>query len=396
MTVDQIYQIVNDATDQALGESALLQEDLSNLVDVGDAVFANIAGVDNYVKKLIDRIGRVVYTDRAYKAGINLMKDSWEYGSILEKIRVKSLPDAQANDTWQLTPGTSYDPNVFTAPDVEVCFYNKKETYEIAMSFTEEQLKESFTSAEAMNRFISMVYVMIDNSFEVKFEEVQHRLIANAIADTVVADYSDLTTNHTTTKVVNLLYLYQQAYPNATTTTTDMLSDPEFLRFSTYVIGMYVDRLQRMSSLFNIDAKPRFTPKSAEKLILLSNFSRAIETNLLSDAFHDDYLKLPEENRQIVPYWQGSGLSYDIDDCADINVATLTDPTDPSSALGDFKYILGVLFDETACVVCNDNRRVTTNYNGRAEFVNYWYKYDINLINAHDENFVVFCAFDVS
>lgn len=384
MTVDQIYQLVNTVTTEALGGSAVqVAEDLSNLVDVGDTVFANVNGVDNYVRRLIDRIGRIVYTDRVYSAGIDLTKDAWEFGSIMEKIRVKSLPVAQANESWTLTPGLTYDPNVFTAPDVEVAFYNSKETYEIAMSFTEEQIKESFTSAEQMNRFVSMIYTMIANSFAVKFEEIELRLIDSAIADTVYDDYSGGSLSASSgVKAVNLLYLYNQSHTPITA--SDMLYTPEFLRFAVYVIGMYSDRMTRMSVLFNIDGKPRFTPKANQKVIFHSDFVNALKANLLSDTFHDEYLQLPEANRQVTPYWQGTGTTYDYSDTSKIDVKSGSGTTQTVDG------ILGVLFDDQAVLVCNDNRRVTTNYNGRAEFINYWYKYDINMINAQDENFIVF------
>lgn len=387
MTVDQIYQLVNTATAEALGTTTVqVAEDLSNLVDVGDTVFANVSGVDNYVRKLIDRIGRLVYTDRVYSSGIDLTKDAWEFGSILEKIRVNTLPAAQQNDSWTLTPGQTYDPNVFTAPDVEVAFYNKKETYEIAMSFTEEQIKESFRSAEEMNRFVSMIYTMIANSFAVKFEEIELRLIDSAIADTVYDDYSGGSLSASSgVKAVNLLYLYNQTVPTPITA-SDCLYSPEFLRFAIYTIGMYSDRMVRMSTLFNIDAKPRFTPKANQKVIFHSDFANAVKANLLSDVYHDEYLKLPEDNRHITPYWQGTGTTYAYADTSKIDVKSGDGHTQAVD------NIFGVLFDDQALLVCNDNRRVTTNYNGRAEFINYWYKYDINMINAQDENFVVFFA----
>ena len=78
MQVKQIYELVNDATKEALGEEAtLLQEDLSNVVDVGTAI-ANATAYDNYVKALVNRIGRTIFVTRKYKGTIpNVIFDGW-------------------------------------------------------------------------------------------------------------------------------------------------------------------------------------------------------------------------------------------------------------------------------------------------------------------------------
>ena len=109
MEVKQIHEIMNTITGEVTGKTYLVAEDLSNIVDVGTEVLGSTS-VDNYVHKLVDRIGRVVYVNRPYSGSVpSVLKDGWEYGSILEKITMDSLPEAQENDTWNLTKGQSYD-----------------------------------------------------------------------------------------------------------------------------------------------------------------------------------------------------------------------------------------------------------------------------------------------
>ena len=48
------------------------------------------------------------------------------------------------------------------------------------------------------------------------------------------------------------------------------------------------------------------------------------------------------------------------------------------------------MFDRDALGVMNYNSRVTTNYNGKAEFTNYFYKRDARYFNDFNENFVTF------
>ena len=52
------------------------------------------------------------------------------------------------------------------------------------------------------------------------------------------------------------------------------------------------------------------------------------------------------------------------------------------------------MFDRDALGVCNLDRRVTTNYNPKAEFFSNWYKFDAGYFNDLNENFVLFYVAD--
>ena len=68
MEVKQIYSIVNDVRSQVLGESDVTITDLQGIVQMGDEIF-NANQVDNYCKKLINRIGKEVFVARKYSGG---------------------------------------------------------------------------------------------------------------------------------------------------------------------------------------------------------------------------------------------------------------------------------------------------------------------------------------
>lgn len=65
MTVKQIYELMNTVTSEVLGKTDLVAEDLSNVVDVGTELF-NATAVDNYVKTLVNHIGKVIFVNRPY------------------------------------------------------------------------------------------------------------------------------------------------------------------------------------------------------------------------------------------------------------------------------------------------------------------------------------------
>lgn len=381
MDVNQIYDIVNSTTKEILGETAIVEKDLSNIVDMGNAVY-NSDNVDNYVKKLVDRIGKTVFVNRPYQGGApSVLMDSWEYGSVLQKINAE-IPIATTNESWELVDGTSYDTNVFTKPVVSNKFYNSKVTFEIPMSFTDLQLKESFTSVSQLNGFVSMIYNEIDKSMTVKIDGLVMLTICNMIAETLYSEYSsgDYTT-HSGVRAVNLLKLYNDKF--GTDLTVDKaLFDASFVRFAVYTMGLYEQRIGKISTLFNIGKKSRFTPSDMLHFVLLSDFASASNVYLQSDTFHNEFTALPKAD--IVPYWQGSGIDYSFNSTSSIKVKTGANNNVDASG------IIGIMFDRDALGVTNTNRRVTSNYNGKAEFYNNWYKMDASYFNDSNENFVVF------
>ena len=385
MEVKQIYSLVNDVTGEILGKNDILKEDLSNVVDMGKELFSNTE-VDNYVKSLVNRVGKTVFVNRKYSGKVpSILMDSWEFGSVLQKISA-DLPNATENESWELENGTSYDPNIFYKPTVSAKFYNSKVTFEVPLSFTEKQVKESFNSASELNAFISMLYNAVEKSMTVKTDALIMRTINNMIAQTVDGDTSGV-------RAVNLLKNYNtlKGLSGANVLKANKaLTDPDFLKYASMQIALYADRLGTMSTLFNQGGKERFTPKDMLHLVLLSDYAQSTKTYLESDTFNDELVKLP--NAETVPYWQGSGTSFEFTKTSkiDVTIRTSNGSTKDVSVSG----VIGVMFDRDALGVSNLDRRVTTNYNPKAEFFNNWYKFDCGYFNDLNENFVVFYIAD--
>ena len=375
MEIKQIYPLVNEATNEALGVEGLVQEDLGNIVEVGKAVF-NANAMDKYVKALVNRIGKIIFVNRVYEGSApSVLMDGWEYGSVMQKVSM-GLPEATENETWELTDGQSYDPHIFHAPKGVVAkYYNKYVTFEIDMSFTENQLKMSFNSVTELNGFISMLYTQVENSMTVKLDELIRRTINNMIAETV----------HTNNgaRAINLLTLYKAAYPADTTiTAATALNNPDFIRFAAYIIKVTHGRMRTMSTVFNEGNQPRHTPTDMSHIVLLEDFASGADVFLQSNTFHDELSALPTAER--VPYWQGSGTSYAFADVSKINVKTA------NGNVVEQGGILGVMFDRWALGVANIERKVTSQYTPNAEFFTNFYKYKAAYFNDFNENFVVF------
>ena len=381
MKVTQIKDLVNSSLKEVNGSSTLLKEDLSNVVDIGKELLNN-DDVDNFVKKLVDRVGKTVFNDRVYQGSApSVLMDSWEYGSVVEKID-SDLPNVEENDSWKLENGKSYDQDIFYQPKVSAKFFNSKVTFDIPMSFTKMQVESAFSSATELNSFISMLMVKTQNAMTVNLDGLIMKTINNFTANVINAKKG--------MQVVNLLDMYNKT-AQTKVTVDNALTSPDFIKFANLMINTYRDRLTKMSTLFNEAALNKFTPVDNQHLVILSDLASASKVYLESDTYNQDNVKI--SNYDTVPYWQGSGTTYNFKDTSKIDIA-IKDGAQTKEIIQT--GILGVLFDTSALGVSCQNPRTTTAVNARAEFYTNFNKYDAMYYNDLNENFVVFMIADAT
>ena len=381
MKVTQIKDLVNNSLKEVNGSSTLLKEDLSNVVDIGKELLNN-DDIDNFVKKLVDRVGKTVFNDRLYQGSApSVLMDAWEYGSVVEKID-SDLPKVEENDSWKLEDGKSYDQDIFYQPKVSAKFFNSKTTFDIPMSFTKMQVESAFSSPSELNSFISMLMVKTQNAMTVNLDGLIMKTINNFTANVVNAKKG--------MQVVNLLDLYNKT-AQTKVTVDNALTSPDFIKFANLMINTYRDRLTKMSTLFNEAGLNKFTPVDNQHLVILSDLASASKVYLESDTYNQDNVKI--SNYDTVPYWQGSGTTYNFKDTSKIDIA-IKDGTQTKEVIQT--GILGVLFDTSALGVSCQNPRTTTAVNARAEFYTNFNKYDAMYYNDLNENFVVFMIADTT
>ena len=381
MKVTQIKDLVNSSLKEVNGSSVLLKEDLSNVVDIGKELLNN-DDVDNFVKKLVDRVGKTVFNDRVYQGSApSVLMDAWEYGSVVEKID-SDLPNVEENDSWKLEDGKSYDQDIFYQPKVSAKFFNSKTTFDIPMSFTKTQVESAFNSPTELNSFISMLMVKTQNAMTVNLDGLIMKTINNFTANVINAKKG--------MQVVNLLDMYNKT-AQTKVTVDNALTSSDFIKFANLMINTYRDRLTKMSTLFNQAGLNKFTPVDNQHLVILSDLASASKVYLESDTYNQDNVKIT--NYDTVPYWQGSGTTYGFKDTSKIDIA-IKDGAQTKEVIQT--GILGVLFDTSALGVSCQNPRTTTAVNARAEFYTNFNKYDAMYFNDLNENFVVFMIADTT
>lgn len=394
MEVKQIAELINSVTKEIIGEDNILQEDLSNVVAIGETL-ENVQGLDAYVRALPNVIGRMVFVNRRYSGGApNILRDGWEYGSIMAKIRSK-LPAAEENEAWELENGASYDMTIFTRPEVSASYINKAVTFEIPLSITEKQVKQSFHSPQELNAFVDMIYNEVDKSMTIKLDGLIMRAINNMAAETVydgVLTGTGANLGNTSIRAVNLLRLYNDTY-GETLTAAKSIYTPDFMRFAIYTISRYRDYLKRINTSFNIEGAERFTPDEFNKTILLTDFAKAAGVYLYDAAGQVRTDNLTLGTIETVPYWQGNKTAtadFSFDNLSRIDVKTA------SGHEVNVTGVVGMMFDHDAVIVANEERYVTTApYNAKGEFWNSWHKWKCSYANFFDENAIVFFVHDV-
>lgn len=390
MKVEQIYSLVNTIYGEIVEGDNIVTEDLSNVVDIGRAIF-DATSVDKFVNKLVDHIGRLVIVERPYQGTApGLLMDSWEYGSVKEKVTMRRLPVAESNESWNLVDGNVYEQDQFNQPDVMVTFFDKYVTFEVTLSIADKQVKSAFDNVTQLNSFISMIYEAMSTALTVRLDSLIERTINNFMAQTIHAEYPDPSgttpyAGSSKLKAVNLLKLYNDTF-GASLTADKALYTPEFIRFAIFQLKMFTVRLKKMSTLFNIKELERFTPEDRMKVVLLNDFAAAADVYLRSDTYHNDLVKLPEAD--VVPYWQGTGSDYSFTNISKIDVQV--DDGNGGTATVQIGGILGCIFDIEAAGVSCLSKNMTMHRNDRAEFQNVWDKTKVGYFNDLSENGVVF------
>ena len=381
MQVTQIAEIMNDVTKEILGEQAIAEQDLTNIVDAGRAAL-NASDVEKFTSTLMDRIGKTIFVNRPYEGSApSVLMDGTLWGSIVQKIST-DIPDAEDNPTWNLVDGQTYNQDIFTAPEVQQKLWNSKRTLQVKRSTVDTQLYSAFDGQDQLSAFISMLFDYAQTSLTIKLDGLIRFTIAGMIADTLYNYNSSGTyTGAGNTRAINLLKRYNDAHGTSLTAAQAILT-PDFIRYAAYQIGLVKRRMGDVSRLFNVGGTAKYTSNDRMHTVFLSEFYDAASVYLQSYTFHDEMVRFPRA--ETVNFWQGSGTNYSFSSTSAIHVKS---PSNHSLAIDG---VLAVLFDRDALGVANMRRYSTTHYNASAEFLNTWFKMDVMPWQDLNENFVVF------
>ena len=387
MKVTDASAIVNALYKEMTGATDIAVVDASNIVDIGKTL-QKVTSVDSIYKSIADKVGKVVVKNKLYTGKFpNLLRDGWEFGSIMETLRVK--PYTAVNDPSHNPSNGSYPLTDYQAGGVVAKYFTDYDNFEFVYWKPTDQLWSAFNSMDEMVRFLGAIEVAVANSLTVRLQGLAKTAINNMIAQTIHADFPNTASENynanSYARSINVLKLYNDA-TGSSLTVENCRQSAEFLKFFVKLVMNTYDRLQDMSKIFNIDGEDTFTKAEDINLVVLSTVANDIKVNMQSDVYHKDLVSLP--NYETVPYWQASGTSYDESVIGEIKVTIKTG--DETTATVELPGILGVMFDKNAIGINCEKRKTTTFYHPDLDQTKFFDKYFAQYYNDFSENFVVF------
>lgn len=367
MDTNQIYELVNSVTAQAFGNADLAATDATGLVSLGNTILSSDTNTESFVNTLVQRIGRTIYHYRAYRNKLRgiILESDMEWGAVLQKIDVE-LPEAVVDPTFELVDGESVDPWIIAKPKVKQKLFVGRNPFMFHVTISRRSLKEAFLSESAMGAFISVIFGKVRNMIEASYENLARTGLCAAIAETTGGkNRINLRTQYNTETGQSITG--QAAY-----------HDKDFLAWAVGRINLYSDYLTDMSSLYNDGSIETFTPKEDQRLTVLAQFQRSLETVTQYQAFHDGYVKL--SGYDIVNFWQAAKNPDRI------NTKKLSDGSNFSQ-----QNIVAVIHDRDAVGVYQQEEEVlTTPVNARGRYYNTYYHIMKNMFFDGSENIIVF------
>ena len=375
MDTTQIYGILNDIVAQGIGANGFTSVNAENLISLGNEILNSQSTTESFLNALAMRIGKTIIRFRKYNNKLSgLLLDDFEWGGILQKIRI-AMPDAETDESFDLLDGGTVDHYKIAKPDVNQKLFVTRTPYQYHVTIQRAQLKEAFTSEDAMGRFISAVFGEVRNAIDFGLERLGRTAITNMIAESYGATASAPKQN-----VVNLGALYREINANAPATASGLMNDPDFMRFAISTINTRKDMLQEMSVLNMPDgsALPTFTPLDRMHSFILSGFQRRLETVVEYAAFHDEFVRMADAEN--LTYLQNANQPNSIDVLRASDGVNIT-----------VDNIVGIIFDRDACGMYKRMEdTLTTPVNAAGRYYNTYYHLQQLWFNDLSENFVVF------
>ena len=387
MKVTDASAIVNALYKEMTGATDIAVVDASNIVDIGKTL-QKVTSVDAIYKSIADKVGKVVVKNKLYTGKFpNLLRDGWEFGSIMETLRVK--PYTAVNDPSHNPSNGSYPLTDYQAGGVVAKYFTDYDNFEFVYWKPTDQLWSAFNSMDEMVRFLGAIEVAVANSLTVRLQGLAKTAINNMIAQTIHADFPNTASENynanSYARSINVLKLYNDS-TGSSLTVENCRQSAEFLKFFVKLVMNTYDRLQDMSKIFNIDGEDTFTKAEDINLVVLSTVANDIKVNMQSDVYHKDLVSLP--NDEAVHCGQASGTAYDESTIGEIKVTIKTG--DDTTATVELPGILGVMFDKNAIGINCEKRKTTTFYHPDLDQTKFFDKYFAQYYNDFSENFVVF------
>lgn len=299
MAYNQVYSIVNAATKQALGASAVAAIDTTTLAEVGGQVLdsLNPATFPAFVYGLMGVLNETRIKAKSYDGAsrVSAYRNPQDFGLYMRKIQVDNIQDATENSSFKSQDWDYYDGDLSANwTDRLFGLISGFETQPQIIS--RKKLQRCFANPAEMAAFIAMLDTARMNDMRVHIESTETLARATAMgscfADTATA--------------IDLGALYNTATGKATAPDSWQY-DADQMRFALVEAKRIISRLDKMNRLYNNAGCDRFTRPDELVIDIHSDFVASM-TGYLENTLIEKFIELPGYNE--VSRWQGVGTSY--------------------------------------------------------------------------------------
>lgn len=387
LTANQIFTIVNEVANQAMGSKAIAVVNNAGLVALGNTILGSNDTKNNFINALSDRIGRTIVSFRAYHSHFpDFERDSIEWGNILQKLKI-AMPVAESDDSFNLIDGKSVDQYKINKPKVNQLLFTTETPWQTHITVHLDELEKAFIDSSAMGTFISGMFGEVQNRIELAMEELGMACVNNYMAELIKRK------EQRPKRVINLVTDYNTAMgltEDNALKPTNALDNPSFLEYVVRRINTISSTMEYMTSgLYNdtvyaggdtqISTYSRHTPKSEQRMMLFIDLVNSLKTNVNSKAFNmkEVAIDLPF---QTVPFWQ----SIQSPDSVNVQAASGGPAVSQTN-------VMGILFDREAMgTFKNKYSSLTSPINAAGKYYNVFYHMIEMYYNDLTENAVVF------
>ena len=394
LTFQQSSAVLNSLVQQATGRSAVISTE-ADFISVAQTALT--LGKDVIFNELSNVLAKTIFAIRPYSASMKgLEKSLPQWGSYMRKFNIvaSDWKDDDAYkypvtfDSTQTVPsgnGLSVDHWIINKRDFVQTNFLGQSVFGDHYTVFEDQLETAFRNSEEFGQFLSMITTDMSNKIELAKENMSRGLVANFIGGLLAENNSS--------RVVHLLTEYNTLTGLSLTATTVFQPDnyPAFMKWVYGRIASVASLFKEMSTRYQTTLTgkpvPRHTPYNKQKMYMLGQDRYQIDSRVLADTFHDNYLKYADV--ETLNFWQGIETPDKI-----IVKPTYTNTSGVATTAGSAITKTGVfalLFDEDAMGWSMIHQNVIpTPINARGEYRNMWYHMRLRCFSDNTEKGVVF------
>lgn len=296
MSAVQIYNVVNTIANN-IKYTGTAVVDISSFVKFGQDVLSDTLLTEGVYNSLIDLIGRtVIAIDEAEDDERGIVVDSFEYGSILQKLSFQ-LQNAETSSEWDMSnPENPYE-EVRKEGIVQKFFEQYIPTFSYKDVAYDTQLREAFRTPESLQGFIDALYTRMRNAYKIAKNGLSDAAIG-ALVGTIYAGSQETTpVANSARRVRHLLTEYNTAMGTELTDATSR-QNANYLEFVRKQILIDKANMNKMNKLYNDASVERRTTDADYKLDMSIAFATAYD-KFWGDTYNERYVQLPKHTEVV-------------------------------------------------------------------------------------------------